>query len=133
MIPKHPICPQRIRKVPRQFSWVDHRLVRDRHIESCTHAAAALYLFLVTVADSQGLSYYSDASLMTRLSMDAQTLDQARQNLITIELIAWSTPLYQVLPLDPHVAHQGAPETRPKMGQPLAISHILKKMMGEAT
>jgi hypothetical protein len=133
MIQKHPICPQRIRKVPSQFSWVDHSLVRDRYIESCTHPAAALYLFLVTVADSQGLSYYSDASLMTRLSMDAQTLDQARQNLITIELIAWSAPLYQVLPLDPHIAPQGAPNAREKMGQPLSIGHIFKKMIGEAS
>jgi hypothetical protein len=59
---------------------VDHRLVRDRHIESCSHPAAALYLFLVTVADNQGLSYYSDPALMTRLSMDAAALDAAAKS-----------------------------------------------------
>jgi hypothetical protein len=43
MIKKRPIYPQRLRRVPSQFSWVDHRLVRDRHIESCSHSALALY------------------------------------------------------------------------------------------
>ena len=59
MTEKHPIDRQRIRTVPAKFSWIDHRLVRDRHIEYCSHVAAALYLFLVTVSDKEGLSYYS--------------------------------------------------------------------------
>jgi DNA replication protein DnaC len=46
---KRVLCPQRIRQIPPQFSWVDHRLVRERYIERCDHPAAALYLFLVTV------------------------------------------------------------------------------------
>ena len=50
---------ERVRRIPAQFSWLDHRLVRDRHIERCNAAACALYLFLVTVGDAQGLSYYS--------------------------------------------------------------------------
>ncbi len=101
MIKKRPIYPQRMRRIPSQFSWVDHRLVRDRHIESCSHPALALYLFLVTVADQEGLSYYSDPSLMSRLGMDAQTLDSARQNLIQAGLVAYEDPLYQVLSLEP--------------------------------
>jgi hypothetical protein len=67
---KRVISPERVRKIPAQFSWVDHRLVRDRYIERCDAQALALYLFLVTVADAQGLSYYSDASLARSLSMD---------------------------------------------------------------
>ena len=99
MVQKHPLCPDRIRKVPKQFSWIDHRLVRDRHIDRCSHQAAALYLFLVTVADAQGLSYYSDRSLSQRLSMDENRLAAARQDLIRIELVAYKPPLYQVLAL----------------------------------
>jgi hypothetical protein len=99
MVQKHPLCPDRIRKVPKQFSWIDHRLVRDRHIDRCNHRAAALYLFLVTVADAQGLSYYSERSLSQRLSMDENCLAAARQDLIRIELIAYKHPLYQVLAL----------------------------------
>jgi replication initiation and membrane attachment protein DnaB len=100
MVEKHLICHQRVRKIPKQFSWLDHRLVRDHYIDRCSHSAAALYLFLVTVADAQGLSYYSDRVISQRLDMDANTLVQARQELIRIGLIAYQKPLYQVLALD---------------------------------
>jgi len=128
MIQKHPICPQRIRKVPGQFSWVDHRLVRERYIEAITHPAAALYLFLVTVADCQGLSFYSDASVMSRLSMDALTLHEARRDLVTSGLIVFESPLYQVLSLDP------LPDTPAKapLDRPVAIGQLFKQMMGGA-
>jgi hypothetical protein len=56
---KRLLCPQRLRRVPLEFSWIDQRLVGDGHISRCGGAqAVALYLLLVTVADSQGLSYY---------------------------------------------------------------------------
>jgi hypothetical protein len=96
---KHPIYPQRIRKVPRQFSWIDQRLVRERYIDRCSHRSAALYLFLVTVADAQGMSYYGDRSVCQRLAMDRERLEKARQELVRLDLIAWQRPLYQVLAL----------------------------------
>ena len=101
MIVKSPILKQRIRKVPKSFSWVDHRLVRDRHFENLSHSQAALYLFLVCVADDKGLSFYGDPILMTKLGMDQTTLDQARSGLIRNSLIAWQKPVYQVLSLEP--------------------------------
>ena len=97
---KRVICSERVRKIPTQFSWVDHRLVRERHIERCDAHAAALYLFLVTVADVQGLSYYSDRSLGRSLSTDSVRLSKARGDLIRAGLIAYQRPLYQVLALD---------------------------------
>lgn len=97
---KRPISLAKLRKVPQQFSWVDQRLVRERRIDQLSHAACALYLFLVTVADAQGLSYYADPSLCQRLSMTASELHQARQGLITQGLVAYHRPLYQVLALD---------------------------------
>ena len=124
MVSKIPIDAQRIRKVPRHFSWIDHRLVRDRHIENCSHAAATLYLFLVTVGDAKGLSYYGDTSITKRLSMDHSTLNAARANLIRAELVAWKKPLYQVLALD--VAKGEKPAPRSKMGNALSLGDILK-------
>lgn len=97
---KRVLCPERVRQVPAQFSWLDHRLVREHYLERCDPPAAALYLFLVTVADGQGLSYYSDAVLVHRLSLSAARLHQARGDLIRLGLIAWQRPLYQVLSLD---------------------------------
>lgn len=88
------------RHVPSQFTWVDQRLVRERSIDQLSHPACALYLFLVTVADAQGLSYYAEASLFQRLSMPPNELHQARQTLITLGLVAYRPPLYQVLALD---------------------------------
>ena len=100
MVQKHPICPQRVRKIPKTFSWLDHRLVREHYIDRLTHPQAALYLFLVTVADAQGLSYYSERALSQRLSMDHFMLPKARTGLVRIGLIAYSKPLYQVLALE---------------------------------
>lgn len=109
---KRVICPERIRQIPAHFSWVDHRLVRERYIERCDACAAALYLFLVTVADAQGLSYYADATLVRRLSMAPARLELARSDLIRIGLIAWQRPIYQVLALDAP-APELAPLPRP--------------------
>jgi len=97
---KCPILPAQLRRVPSQFSWVDQRLVREHLIDQLSHEACALYLFLVTVADAQGLSYYADRSLCQRLSMSAPRLRQARQLLIQQGLVAYRRPLYQVLALE---------------------------------
>jgi hypothetical protein len=126
MTKKIPIRPDRIRKVPNQFSWVDHRLVRDRHIEQLSHAAAALYLFLITVGDAKGLSYYSDPSIIKRLAMDAVTLEKARSDLIRAEMIAWKKPLYQVLSLD---KPQPPAPSRASLDQPMALGDIFKQAM----
>ena len=37
--------------------------MRDNRLSACEPPALALFLVLVTVADAQGLSYYSEASL----------------------------------------------------------------------
>ena len=131
MIAKHPICPLRVRHIPNQFSWVDQRLVRDRYLESCSHPAAALYLFLVTVADCQGLSFYFDPSVMKRLSMDELTLDGARQNLVEVGLIAYDKPLYQVLAIDTPAPLNSEAQQRKPMDKPVSLAQLFKHMMGE--
>ena len=98
---KRVLRPERLRQVPPQFSWIDQRLVRDRHLEHCDVHALAMYLVLVTVADAQGLSYYGEASLTRMLSMPPARLLQARADLVRLDLIAYERPLYQVLSLDP--------------------------------
>ena len=121
---KRVLCRERLRKVPPQFNWVDHRLVRDRYIERLTHKAAALYLFLITVADSQGLSYYSDESICGRLAMNEASLDSARSELRQTGLLAYKSPIYQVLPL-------GEASTAKRVaGEPMAIDEIFKRFVG---
>jgi hypothetical protein len=106
-------------------------LVRDRYLERCSHQAAALYLFMVTVADCQGLSYYSDSSIMKRLSMEESTLEQARRNLIRLELIAYRKPLYQVLALP--AGPRPISTARVAADRPLAIGQIFKQILGGAS
>ena len=65
-------------------------------------------LFLVTVADAQGLSFYSERSLCQRLSMTPAVLRQARQALIAYALVAYQSPLYQVLALDRNAVRPAA-------------------------
>jgi hypothetical protein len=99
LITKTPVCPDRVRKVPHGFGWVDHRLVRENRAERCSTAALALYLFLVTVADSDGLSWWSERSLAKRLGLDADRVRQARAELEAADLVAFEHPVWQVLEL----------------------------------
>jgi hypothetical protein len=123
---KRLLCPERLRRVPEQFSWLDHRLVRDRHIAGRSAPALALYLFLVTVADGQGLSYYSDQTISQLLPLDGPALARARQELIAARLIAYQRPLYQVLALDrPAPGSTGPPR---RFGGPLSLGQILRGM-----
>ncbi|MBW2220315.1 MAG: hypothetical protein JRF40_12625 [Deltaproteobacteria bacterium] len=126
MIVKSPILPKRVRKVPKGFSWIDHRLVSDRHIDRCSHEAGALYLFLVCVGDDKGLSYYGDRSITQKLSMDQKTLQTARSDLIRNALIAWQKPIYQVLCLTP--AHESR-----RSGSAMSLGDILKNAVGGET
>lgn len=124
MIAKRLLRPERVRKVPAQFSWVDHRLVRCGYIQRCDHVALALYLFLVTVADAQGLSYYSDTALCRQLQMDPEQLAAARTQLQAAEFIAYEKPLYQVLSL----GESPSPEAR-RGGQAQSLGEVLRRAL----
>ena len=93
---KRVLHPERLRQVPEQFSWVDQGLVQRHFIDRCHARAAALYLFLVTVADAQGLSYYGAATLAQRLHLSTEELGAARAQLIELEVIAHQALLYPV-------------------------------------
>lgn len=118
---KHILNPERLRKVPDQFSWIDHRLVQENYFTRCDHSSWTLYLFLASVADVDGLSYYSDASLMKRLRMEEAQLAASRRQLLQSGLIAYQKPLYQVLSLG------AVPETR---SGPASVAEILRKALG---
>ena len=125
-IKKRVLCPERLRKVPAQFSWVDQRLVRHRYIERCEPTAWALYLVLVTVADAEGLSYYSDASLARMLRLDQLTLSAARTQLSRAGLLRYQKPLYQVLGLE-ESALPRPPESR--SGQTRSLKDLLAQVL----
>ena len=123
MMKKRVLRPDRLRQVPAQFSWIDQRLVRDNYLRHGQPAAWALYLVLVTVADAQGLSYYSDATLSRLLQLEPLQLAQARQQLIAGDLLAYQKPRYQVLALTPALT----PAPAPRCGQGLSVGEILRR------
>jgi hypothetical protein len=125
---KHLLCPQHLRRS--QFSWIDQRLVREHYIERCDHDALALYLLLLTVADAQGLSYYSDRTVCRLLSMTPAVLSHARAQLSAVRLIAYQAPLYQVLGLEAVPAAAGAPGSTPRGTTPEPIGTALARLQG---
>lgn len=120
---KQPLRPDRLRRVPAQFSWIDHRLVREGHLRGVTPEGLALYLFLVTVADAQGMSYYGDRRCAQHLGMDVCAVQAARDALIDAGLIAYESPLYQVLSLD-----RAPSSALPRSGEAQSLAQILAKM-----
>jgi len=133
MITKHLLRTDRQRQIPPSFSWVDHRLIRHAHLRGCDHSAWALYLFLVTVGDVQGLSYYSDAAISRHLKIELLQLSAARQQLLQADLIAYRKPLYQVLSL-PDPAAPVPPASAPqRAGQTQSVGDILRKALTGGT
>jgi hypothetical protein len=124
MIQKQILRPDRLRQVPAQFSWIDQRLVRENFLSRADHAAWTLYLCLVTVADAQGLSYYSEATLSRMLQLEELRLPQIRRQLVDGDLIAYQKPFYQVLALPKAAAPTVA---APRTGQPLSVGEILRR------
>ena len=100
---------------------MDQRLVRERRIAGLSSESLGLYLFLVVVGDTQGLSYYSERSICEHLPLDAAALQSARRQLVQAELIAYRKPLYQVLSLDTLPAHS------PERAQLQSIADVLRQ------
>jgi hypothetical protein len=99
MIHKRILMANRVRRPPRAgFSWVDRRFVHV-WIPKLSTDAILLYLFLATVADKNGLSYYRDDSIACRLRLRLAHVLEARDELLRLDLIAHDPPLTQVLSL----------------------------------
>jgi len=127
-VKKRVLCPERLRRVPTQFSWIDHQLVRQpSYLQRCDLGALALYLILVTVGDAEGLSYYSEGSLQRLLRMERAQLVQARQQLSEAGLIVYEQPLYQVLCLQQSPAETAAAL---RAGQSRSAKEILQHILG---
>ena len=126
---KQLLAPERARQLPRQFSWIDQPLVRGGHLDRCDHSAWALYLFLLTVADAHGLSYYSDAAVGRWVKLEPAALDAAREQLIAAGLLAYRRPLYQLLALP----RRGEP-LRPgaRCGEVRSVGELLRQLVGGA-
>jgi hypothetical protein len=91
----------RVRKIEGSFSWIDHRFITGGFLQDLSTVEILLYLFLVAVSDRHGISFYHDDRICSLLKIGLASLGQARDDLIMRSLIAYESPLYQVLSLPP--------------------------------
>lgn len=120
------ICPEKVRTLPRRFSWVDQRLAREGHMKEMTPQGGVLYLFLTAVADREGVSWYSAESI--RRLTGLTELGEARKCLVRLGLLAYRDPYYQLLEL-PHEA--GVQEMEePRSCESLSLKEIFARMGG---
>jgi hypothetical protein len=101
MMQKKILRPERLRQVPAQFGWID------------------------PTAGARELSYYSEATLSRLLKLDLLELAQARQQLVSADLLAYQKPLYQVLALPPAPAASSSQ----RAGQSLSAGDIFRRAL----
>jgi hypothetical protein len=99
MIEKQPLCPARRRNITGSFAFIEHRFLRDGFWSSLSQLECWLYVFLVLVADRNGLSYYGYDKICTLLRFTLDDYLVARNALIEKDLIAFDGHLFQVLSL----------------------------------
>ncbi len=122
----------RQRKFPQQFSWVDQKLIRDGHLHLCTAKSIGVYLFLVMVGDSQGLSYYSDKSICKSLSLRMSELTECRKELIKVDILAYEKPMYQVLSTPSLKDHVGIDYPSSKKSEDfISVQDVFKQIGGK--
>lgn len=98
-VEKKPIVADRIRKIEGSFAFIEHRFLRQGFWGVLDQHQLLLYLFLVIVADRNGLSYYSYDKICSLLCITLDEYILARNTLIEQDLIAFDGYLFQVLSL----------------------------------
>lgn len=98
-IETRPLEPDRVRKITGSFAFIEHRFLHDGFWGSLDHHQLLLYLFLIIVADRNGLSYYSYDKICTLLRITVDQYILARNALIDYDMIAFDGYLFQVLSL----------------------------------
>ena len=101
-----PIVPERVRSIGGQsFAFVPHRFLRDGFFASLSAEQLQLYVLLVLAADRRGVSFYHYDSICSLLEIPLERYLQARNALITKDLIAFDGTRFQVLslPQRPHL------------------------------
>jgi hypothetical protein len=84
------LTPQRIRKVPRSFAWIDHRLRSEGFLERLRPEDIGLYLFLAIAADRNGLSCWRlDRIQRAMPCFDRDALWDARRRLVELDLLTY--------------------------------------------
>ncbi len=133
MITKTALDQDRVRKIAGSFAFIEHRFLRSGFFSVLTHHELLLYVFLVLVADRNGLSYYSYDKICILLKITLDDYIIARDGLIEKDLIAFNGHLFQVLSLPKQPPQDLAPlknSADMQAHDPATIEQIITKSMG---
>ena len=84
------LAPERLRRPPRSFAWIDHRLRSSGLLPLLGPPEIGLYLFLVLAADQDGLSCWRLDRIERELPcFDRSALWKARDRLAALDLVAF--------------------------------------------
>ena len=133
-VEKQPLCPERRRQITGSFAFLEHRFLREGFWSSLSQHECLLYVFLVLVADRNGLSYYGYDKICTLLRCTLNDYLVARNGLIAKDLVAFDGHLFQVLSLPdrPIGLSAAALRTPEDMQQrdPATIRQIIRQSLG---
>ena len=125
-----PLDPSRTRRIPLSgFGWIDRRFFKSGYAAELSQGAMALYVFLCSVADQRGQSWYGEPRIGQFLRLSPSGLDRARKQLITADLIRFQAPNYQVVslpanPLRPLLEGEARPSSGPSQLRDLLRRHF---------
>lgn len=101
---REPVRRDRVRRIPRQFSWIDRDLFHRGLLDELSREEIALYFFLTLVAGPEGTSFWSHARIAEWLKLSLDEHLHALGGLIEKDLVAFEYPTFQVLSLPPRRA-----------------------------
>ena len=99
MIEKKLLQPHRVRRIDGGFSFIPHRFLTDGFLSSLSQKEILLYFFLILASDRYGLSFYCYDAICSFLQISLDQYIEARDSLISKDLIAFDGTLFQVLDL----------------------------------
>lgn len=110
-----PLEPRRVRYPKGAYGWVDLRIVTGGYLEALGPPAALTYLFLCSVGNREGMSFWSRPRMARTLNLPLEAIDAALQLLCSTGLIAATERVVQVLPVPDSTS---APTSTPRASRP---------------
>src|ERR1019366_10489579 len=94
-----PLEPRRIRYPKGAYGWVELRIVTEGYLQALDPNSALTYLFLCTVGNREGISFWRRSRIAQTLNLSLDTVDAALGALVEAGLIAATERVVQVLPV----------------------------------
>ncbi|MBI4601210.1 MAG: hypothetical protein HY721_04535 [Planctomycetes bacterium] len=94
-----PLRTDRLRTIPRSFSWIDRDLLHRGFLGRLTSQEILLYFFLALVAGPEGTSFWSYKAISRLLKLPVEEVLESLRGLVLEDLVAFRYPTFQVLSL----------------------------------